>query len=324
MDDSALRAALPRTSAFARISPDDKARIVRAQRAAGTDVAFLCDGVNGRRAPVGEGSGGTGCVVAEGRWIFANTIKYVLMGTSNNFGNMFSAAGASTFLPFLPMLPSQILLIGPFLGLAVPLLPAQILWVNLLTHGLPGVALGAEPASPGGMARPPRSPQESVLGAGLTRSVLIGGSVIAACVLGAALGADRLGAPWQSVGFVVLGLAQLGVALAVRAPRRPRQHGGSRNPGLAAAVALSAVLQIAAVTWEPLRVLLGTESLTPAQFAACAGVAAVPGGALAVVRALARRQGRRRGRRSPRVGTSGPAAAPAAKATLESTEEVSR
>jgi P-type Ca2+ transporter type 2C len=307
---------------YARILPEQKLDIIAALQRAGHVVAMTGDGVNDapalRRADIGVAMGGSGTEVArqaadlvltddnlatvalavgEGRRIYDNIRRFLRYALSG---------GAAELL---------IMLIGPFLGLAVPLLPAQILWVNLLTHGLPGVALGAEPASPGVMARPPRSPQESVLGAGLAGSVLIGGSVIAACVLGAALGAYRLGAPWQSVGFVVLGLAQLGVALAVRAPRQP---GGSRNPGLAAAVALSAVLQVAAVTWEPLRVLLGTESLTPAQLAACAGVAAVPGGALAVVRALARR----RGRRSPRIGTSGPAAAPEAKTTLEATEEV--
>src|SRR5207237_89393 len=62
-----------------------------------------------------------------------------------------------------------VMLIGPLLGLPVPLLPGQILWINLLTHGLPGVALGAEPGSPAAMTRPPRSPQEPVLGAGLAR-----------------------------------------------------------------------------------------------------------------------------------------------------------
>jgi P-type Ca2+ transporter type 2C len=314
-----------RARVYARILPEQKLDIVAALQRAGHVVAMTGDGVNDapalRRADIGVAMGASGTEVArqaadlvltddnlatvalavgEGRRIYDNIRRFLRYALSG---------GTAELL---------IMLIGPFLGLAVPLLPAQILWVNLLTHGLPGVALGAEPASPGVMARPPRSPQESVLGAGLAESVLIGGSVIAACVLGAALGADRLGAPWQSVAFVVLGLAQLGVALAVRAPRQ--RHQGPRNPGLAAAVALSAVLQIAAVTWEPLRVLLGTESLAPVQLAACAGVAAVPGGALALVRAVARR----RGRRSPRIGTSGPATASAPGATLEATEEVSR
>ena len=134
LDDDALRAAAVHTTVFARVSPEDKARVVRAQRHAGTDVAFLGDGVNDalalHAADVGisvdtatdvakdaadvllldKDLGVLANGVIEGRRIFANTIKYVLMATSSNFGNMFSAAGASAFLPFLPMLPSQILL----------------------------------------------------------------------------------------------------------------------------------------------------------------------------------------------------------------------
>jgi Mg2+-importing ATPase len=119
---------------FARVSPEQKAQIVRAQRKSELDVAFLGDGVNDalalHAADVGISVDSATDVakdaadvimlekdldvladgVLEGRRIFANTMKYVLMGTSSNFGNMFSAAGASAFLPFLPMLPSQILL----------------------------------------------------------------------------------------------------------------------------------------------------------------------------------------------------------------------
>ena len=134
LDDSALAAAITTTTVFARVSPEDKARIVRVQRLSGGGVAFLGDGVNDalalHAADVGISVDSATDVakdaadvillekdldvladgVAEGRRIFANTIKYVLMGTSSNFGNMFSAAGASLFLSFLPMLPSQILL----------------------------------------------------------------------------------------------------------------------------------------------------------------------------------------------------------------------
>ncbi|MEU6776597.1 magnesium-translocating P-type ATPase [Streptomyces sp. NPDC046759] len=134
MDDERLTEAIRDTTVFARVSPEHKARIVRIQRKTGGDVAFLGDGVNDalalHAADVGisvdsatdvakdaadvilleKDLGVLADGVAEGRRIFANTIKYVLMGTSSNFGNMFSAAGASLFLPFLPMLPSQILL----------------------------------------------------------------------------------------------------------------------------------------------------------------------------------------------------------------------
>ena len=134
LDDAALAAAITATTVFARVSPADKARIVRVQRTTGGGVAFLGDGVNDalalHAADVGISVDSATDVakdaadvilleknldvladgVSEGRRIFANTIKYVLMGTSSNFGNMFSAAGASLFLSFLPMLPSQILL----------------------------------------------------------------------------------------------------------------------------------------------------------------------------------------------------------------------
>jgi Mg2+-importing ATPase len=134
LDDDALAAAIPGTTVFARVTPADKARIVTIQRRTGGGVAFLGDGVNDalalHAADVGISVDSATDVakdaadvillekdldvladgVAEGRRIFANTIKYVLMGTSSNFGNMFSAAGASIFLSFLPMLPSQILL----------------------------------------------------------------------------------------------------------------------------------------------------------------------------------------------------------------------
>ncbi len=134
LDDESLESALPGTTVFARITPDQKSRIIKVARHAGKDVGFLGDGVNDavalHHADVGISvDSGTDVAkeaadvvlldkdlgvlaegVMEGRRIFANTMKYVLMATSSNFGNMFSAAGASAFLTFLPMLPSQILL----------------------------------------------------------------------------------------------------------------------------------------------------------------------------------------------------------------------
>jgi len=134
LDDDALAEAAMTTTIFARVSPEQKARIVRLLRRGGRAVGFLGDGVNDalalHAADVGisvdtatdvakdaadiilleKDLGVLAEGVAEGRRIFANTIKYVLMGTSSNFGNMFSAAAASAVLPFLPMLPGQILL----------------------------------------------------------------------------------------------------------------------------------------------------------------------------------------------------------------------
>ncbi len=133
-DDATLVSLLPQTTIFARVTPEQKSRIILAQRGLGSDVGFLGDGVNDaialHDADVGISVDSAADVakdaadvvlldkdlgiiadgVVEGRRIFANTMKYVLMGTSSNFGNMFSAAGASLFLSFLPMLPTQILL----------------------------------------------------------------------------------------------------------------------------------------------------------------------------------------------------------------------
>jgi Mg2+-importing ATPase len=134
LDDRALAAALPETTVFARVTPEQKSRVINAQRALGATVGFMGDGVNDavalHDADVGISvdtatdvakdaadivllekdldilAGGIG----EGRRIFANTIKYVLMGTSSNFGIMFSAGAGSLFLSFLPMQPTQILL----------------------------------------------------------------------------------------------------------------------------------------------------------------------------------------------------------------------
>ncbi|HTR71080.1 MAG TPA: magnesium-translocating P-type ATPase [Mycobacteriales bacterium] len=134
LNDAQLARQIDKVTVFARVSPEHKARIVRIRRHEARGVAFLGDGVNDalalHAADVGISVDSATDVakdaadaillekdldvladgVAEGRRIFANTIKYVLMGTSSNFGNMFSAAGASLFLSFLPMLPSQILL----------------------------------------------------------------------------------------------------------------------------------------------------------------------------------------------------------------------
>ena len=134
MTDEDLSAAIPKTTIFSRISPSQKARIITVARGNGVDVAFLGDGVNDaaalHAADVGISVDSAVDVakeaadivlldkslavladgVVEGRRIFSNTLKYVLMVTSSNFGNMFSAAGASFFLTFLPLLPGQVLL----------------------------------------------------------------------------------------------------------------------------------------------------------------------------------------------------------------------
>jgi Ca2+-transporting ATPase len=278
---------IERTRVFARTQPEQKLDIIFGLQQRGEVVAMTGDGVNDapalRRADIGVAMGGgtevarqaaelvlvddnlgtVGAAIGEGRRIYDNIRRFLRYALSGGVAELL------------------IMLAGPLLGMPLPLLPGQILWINLLTHGVPGVALGAEPAEAGVLRRSPRSPQESVLGDGLLRSVLLGGVCIAAVVLGAGVIARELGLPWQSVVFVVLGLAQLGVALAVRA--QP-DAGTPQNVSLLAAVAVSGVLQVAGVLVGPLQTLLGTEALSATELLAFAAVAAIPGLVLRLMR----------------------------------------
>ncbi|BCY09301.1 cation-translocating P-type ATPase [Actinoplanes sp. L3-i22] len=249
-----------RAQVFARATPEQKLDIIAARQRAGDVVAMTGDGVNDgpalRRADIGVAMGLRGTEVArqaadlvladdelatvvaateEGRRVYANIRRFLLYALSG---------GAAEI---------AVMLAGPFLGLPLVLLPAQILWVNLLTHGLPGVALGSEPAPPDVMRRPPRPPSESVLGAGLWQRILRVGVVIAGVTLGIAVWAHTTDRPWQSMAFFALGATQLAAALGSRA--RP---GSRANPMLPAAVAAALALQLAGLYLPILNDLLGT------------------------------------------------------------------
>jgi P-type Ca2+ transporter type 2C len=260
---------------FARATPRQKLDIIEARRTAGDIVAMTGDGVNDgpalRRADIGIAMGRRGTEVAhqaadliladddlatvvaaadEGRRVYANIRRFLL----------YALAGGTAEI--------AVMLAGPFLGLAVTLLPAQLLWVNLLTHGLPGVALGSEPAEPGAMRRPPRPPAESVLGAGLWQRIARVGFVITAVTLGVAVWAYHTGRPWQSMAFFALGATQLAVALGSRA--RP---GTRANPMLLVAVAGAFALQLAGLYLAPLRDLLGTSAVSVTDLAVVCALA---------------------------------------------------
>jgi Ca2+-transporting ATPase len=249
---------------FARATPEQKLTIIQARRDAGDVVAMTGDGVNDgpalRRADIGVAMGRRGTEVArqaadlvladdelrtvvaaaeEGRRVYANIRRFLLYGLSGG--------GAEI----------AVMLIGPAVGLPLPLLPAQILWVNLLTHGLPGVALGSEPASPGVMQRPPRPPAESVLGAGLWQRILRVGLVVAAVTIGVGVWGHATGRPWQSLAFFALGATQLAVAIGSRA--RP---GTRSNMLLPLAVAVALGLQFAGLYLPFLQDLLHTRPLS--------------------------------------------------------------
>jgi Ca2+-transporting ATPase len=272
------------SSVLARATPGQKVDAVVGWQSAGEVVAMTGDGVNDgpalRRADIGVAMGGRGTEVArqaadlvladdelgtvvsaveEGRRVYANVRRFLLYGLSGGVAELL------------------VMLAGPFVGIALPLLPAQILWVNLLTHSLAGTALGAEPVEAGTMTRPPRDPAEGVLGGGLWWRIGVVAVVLAAVSLLGGVGLARSGGYGldvvRSTVLVALGAGQLGVALGAGA-RAARD--GDRNPALLLTVLAAAALLAAAVLLPPLQQLLGTAPV-PAEAWALGAVAAATG-----------------------------------------------
>jgi Ca2+-transporting ATPase len=174
--------------------------------------------------------------VEEGRRVYANIRRFLLYGLSGGMAEI------------------AVMLVGPFLGMPLPLLPAQILWINLLTHSLTGTALGSEPVELGTMTKPPRSPHEGVLGGGLWWRIAVLMVVVAAVGGATAWVVDTHVA--QSALMLGLGTAMLGVALGVRA----RRHDRRANPLLPVSVATSELLLVAALEVPALQQLMDTRS----------------------------------------------------------------
>jgi Mg2+-importing ATPase len=273
LDDAALTEAAGTASIFARVSPEQKARLVRLLRK-GHDVGFLGDGVNDalalHAADVGlsvdtaadvakdaadavlleKDLGVLADGVAEGRRIFANTIKYVLMGTSSNFGNMFSAAAASAVLTFLPMLPGQILL-------------------NNLLYDSSQLAIPTDHVDAEQLAAPAHWDI-----AFIRRFMLFFGplsSLFDFATFGLMLYVFHAGPTLFRTGWFVESLAtQTLVIFAIRTRRIPFLRSRPSRPLLAAAIGV--VIVGAALPFTPLSRLLGFQPLPIGFFAALAGM----------------------------------------------------
>lgn len=266
----------------ARVKPDQKVDVVEALQGGGEVVAMLGDGVNDapalRRADIGVAAGRSGTEVAkesadlvltdddlasvtaaveEGRRIYANIQSFLAFAVSGGLAEVGVMLGGFT------------------VGLALPLLPAQILWINLFTHGFVGVAFGSEPISPDEMSRPPRAPDEPIFPRGAVArlvAITLGLTVMALVVGGFVDGAED---QRRTAVFLALGTGQLGVALALRAPRAARRGLSARALDLA--VLAAAGLLLAALYAAPFQALLGTTALGWDVVLRILLVAAVPG-----------------------------------------------
>jgi len=273
-----------RVRVYARVAPEQKLRIVKTLQEKGHFAAMTGDGVNDapalKRADIGVAMGITGTdvskeaahmillddnfativkAVREGRRIYDNIRRFVRYILACNSGEIWTIS------------------LAPFLGLPIPLLPIQILWINLVTDGLPGLALASEPAEPDIMRRPPRRPGESLLSGGLGAHVvwvglLMGGVCLAAQYWGVATGR----AHWQTIVFTVLCLSQLGQALAIRSETRSLWSLGLRtNKALLYSVLLTLGLQLLVIYTPLFNKLFRTAPLSPAELAFALALASV-------------------------------------------------
>jgi len=269
---------------YARVAPEQKIKIVKALQDRGEFVAMTGDGVNDapalRSANIGVAMGKIGTDVAreashmvllddnfativtavrEGRRIFDNIRKFIKYAMTCNSAEIWT------------------LFLAPFLGLPIPLLPIHILWINLVTDGLPGLALSVEPEERGIMQRPPRSPQESLFAKGMWQHILWIGLLMGGVSLFSQGWAYHTGSShWQTMVFTVLSLSQMGHVLAIRSERQSLfTQGLFSNKPLLAAVLLTIGLQMAVLYVPVLQRIFKTEALSRDELMFCLALSSV-------------------------------------------------
>lgn len=255
---------------YARVAPEQKLKIVKALQEKNQFVAMTGDGVNDapaiKRADIGIAMGITGTdvtkeasaiillddnfativkAVREGRRIYNNILKFIKYSMTANAGTIVA------------------IFFAPFFGLPLPMLPIQILWLNMLTDSLPGLALAGEPAEKDVMHKPPRDPQEGVFACGRGLYIARFGLFVGCVALILQAYAYNNGMAWQTMVFTFLVLNRMGVALAVRSDNFSLwQMGFFSNKAIMAAVALVFILQLVAVYLPFFNYIFNTEPLS--------------------------------------------------------------
>ncbi len=322
LSDEQMSAELAHVSVFARVSPEHKLRIVTALQRQGHVVAMTGDGVNDapalKKADIGVAMGVAGTdvsreaaeivllddnfativrAVEEGRTIYDNIKKFVKFSVGGNLGKVMVMLLAPMLAPLLPA--------SSLPPLLIPLMPLQLLWLNLLTDGLLGIGLGVEPAEKNVMRRPPTSPQANIFSGGGLGQVIRMGVLIGAIALGVGLHRWSAGyEDWQTMMFTTLAFLQVWQALSIRTGSDSIVQAGLFSNQLLALLAAGVVgLQLATIYAPVLQPFLNTTPLAAQNLLTCIALSSVVFVYGEIEKALARRAGhlpvRRVGLESP-------------------------
>lgn len=284
MSDDEFAAKVERVRVYARVDPEQKLRIITALQSRSQFVAMTGDGVNDapalKNADIGIAMGINGTEVAKeashmillddnfativkavkhGRRIFDNILKFVKYIMTGNSGEIWT------------------LFLAPFFGLPIPLLAIHILWVNLITDGLPGLALASEPAEENIMSRPPRNPKESIFSGGMGWHILWVGLLMGIVTLSMQAWALHEGdAHWQTMTFTVLCFSQLGNVMAIRSDRKSIfKIGLLSNKPMLVALLVTVGLQLAVIYAPFFNAIFKTQPLTLKELAITLAVSSI-------------------------------------------------